>query len=227
MQRTDSLEKTLMLRKIGGRRKGDDRGWDGWMASLTQWTWVWVNSGSWWWTGRPGVLQSMGSQRVGHYWVTELNWTTNNEIGIMIESPCRVVVGLDEVMFVKDLVPYLAHSKCSVNNVNIINIGWVKRWGSEFFTQSSFPKGLNWSFLSLGLDPWRELWGSQTLRERLGPRLCNKEHHSYTSSVCHRGRVTLASNTISIVRNLLSLWMSLFCSAGTVMIRIFVKEYLL
>ena len=45
------------------------------MASLTQWTWVWVNSGSWWWAGKPGVLQSMGSQRVGHNWVTELNWS--------------------------------------------------------------------------------------------------------------------------------------------------------
>ena len=53
---------------------GDDRGWDGWMASQTQWTWVWVGSRSWWWTGRPSVLQSMGSQRVGHDWVTELNW---------------------------------------------------------------------------------------------------------------------------------------------------------
>ena len=52
----------------------DDRGWDSWMASLTQWTWVWVNSGRWWWTGRPGMLQSMGSQTVGHDWVTELNW---------------------------------------------------------------------------------------------------------------------------------------------------------
>ena len=57
---------------VGG--DGDDRGWYGWMASLTQWTWVWVNSGSWWWTGRPGMLQSMGSQRVGHSWATELNW---------------------------------------------------------------------------------------------------------------------------------------------------------
>ena len=55
--------------KAGG---GDDRGWDGWMASPTQWTWVWESSGNWWWTGRPGVLQSMGSQRVGHNWVTEL-----------------------------------------------------------------------------------------------------------------------------------------------------------
>ena len=54
---------------------GDDRGWDGWTASLTQWTWVWVNSRSWWWTGRPGVLQFMGSQRVRHDWATELNWT--------------------------------------------------------------------------------------------------------------------------------------------------------
>ena len=56
--------------------EGDDRGWDGWMASPTLWTWVWVNSGSWWWPGRPGVLQSMGLQRVRHDWVTELNWNT-------------------------------------------------------------------------------------------------------------------------------------------------------
>ena len=55
--------------------EGDDRGWDGWMASPTQWTWVWVKSRSWWWTGRPGVLQSMGPQRVGHDWAAELNWT--------------------------------------------------------------------------------------------------------------------------------------------------------
>ena len=59
--------------RAGG--EGDDRGWDGWMALLTWWAWVWVNSGSWWWTGRPGVLRFMGSQRVGHDWVTELNWT--------------------------------------------------------------------------------------------------------------------------------------------------------
>ena len=56
--------------KAGG--EGDNRGWDGWMASQTRWTWVWVNSGSWWWTGRPGVLQSMVRQRAGHGWATEL-----------------------------------------------------------------------------------------------------------------------------------------------------------
>ena len=59
--------------KAGG--DGDDRGWGGWMASPTQWAWVWVNSGSCWWTGRPGLLRFMGSQRVGHDWVTELNWS--------------------------------------------------------------------------------------------------------------------------------------------------------
>ena len=55
-------------------REGDGRGWDCWMSSPTQWTWVWVDSGCWWWKGRPGVLQSMGSQIVGQDWVTELNW---------------------------------------------------------------------------------------------------------------------------------------------------------
>jgi len=57
--------------KAGG--EGDDRRWDGWMSSLTQWTWVWASPTSWWWTGRPEMLQSLGSQRVGHGWATELN----------------------------------------------------------------------------------------------------------------------------------------------------------
>ena len=74
MRRGDSFEKTLMLGKIEGRRRRGCRGWDGWMASLTQWTQGWVDSWSWWWTGRPGVLWFMGSQRVRHGWVTELNW---------------------------------------------------------------------------------------------------------------------------------------------------------
>ena len=62
--------------RAGG--EGDDRGWDGWMASLTLWMWVWVNSRRWWWAGRPGVLRFMGSQRVGHDWATELNWQLCN-----------------------------------------------------------------------------------------------------------------------------------------------------
>ena len=61
-------------RKDWGREeKGDNRGWDGWMASLTWWTWVWIISGTWWWTRKPGMLQSVGSQRVRHDWMTELN----------------------------------------------------------------------------------------------------------------------------------------------------------
>ena len=75
MRRADSLEKTLMLGKTEKRGEGDDRGWDGWMASLTQWTWVWASSGSWWWTGKPGMLQSIALQIVRHNWVTELNRT--------------------------------------------------------------------------------------------------------------------------------------------------------
>ena len=62
---------------LGAGGEGEDRGWDGWMASLTRWTWMWVNSRSWWWTGRPGVLRFMGSQRVRHDWATELNWYLN------------------------------------------------------------------------------------------------------------------------------------------------------
>ena len=75
MRRTDSFEKTLMLRKTEGRRTRDNRGLARWMASLMQWTWVWVGSGGWRWTGRPGVLQSMGPQsrtRLSDW--TELNW---------------------------------------------------------------------------------------------------------------------------------------------------------
>ena len=73
MQKTDSLEKTLMLGKIEGRGEGDDRGWDGWMASPTRRTWVWVGSVSRWWTGKPGMVQPMELQRVGQDWATELH----------------------------------------------------------------------------------------------------------------------------------------------------------
>ena len=74
--------------KAGG--EGDDRGWDGCMASPTQWTWVWMDSGSWWWTGRPGVLQSMGSHRVGHDWATELNWTEGETFILWLEYTCAI-----------------------------------------------------------------------------------------------------------------------------------------
>ena len=82
------------------RGEGDDRGWDGWMASLTQWTWVSVNSGSWWWTGRPGVLWFMGSQRVRHDWVTDLIWSDH--------------LNLTQVPFPQKIMDYLKMRSCIV-----------------------------------------------------------------------------------------------------------------
>ena len=86
MQRVDSLEKTLMLGGIRGRRRRGrhNRGWDGWMASLTRRTWVWVSSRRWWWTGRPGVLWFMGSQRVGRDRATELNSFLVESLGLSV-----------------------------------------------------------------------------------------------------------------------------------------------
>ena len=84
---------------VGG--KGDDRGWDGWMASVTRWTWIWVNSGSWWWRGRPDVLQFMGSQRVGHDWVTDLNW---------IERSIQEYWGIKKKSVAKKI--YTGHNHC-------------------------------------------------------------------------------------------------------------------
>ena len=84
MWRVDSLEKTLMLGGIGAGGEGDDRGWNGWMVSPTWWMWVWVNSGSWWWTGRPGLLQFMGLQSDS---TERLNWTELNWILHCVHVP--------------------------------------------------------------------------------------------------------------------------------------------
>ena len=75
MWRTDALERILMLGKVQGRRRRDNTGWEDWMASLNQWIWVWVNSVSWWPTGRPGMVQFMWTQRFEHDWATKRNWT--------------------------------------------------------------------------------------------------------------------------------------------------------
>ena len=70
--------------KDWGQEEKGTTGWDGWTASPTPWTWVWVNSRSWWWTGRPGMLRFMGSQRVGHDWATELNWSSSGVISVIL-----------------------------------------------------------------------------------------------------------------------------------------------
>ena len=74
LRQTDSFERSWFGEWLKAG-EGDDRGWDGWMASPIQWTWVWVSSRNWWWTGKPGILQAMGSERVRHDCVTELNCT--------------------------------------------------------------------------------------------------------------------------------------------------------
>ena len=114
--------------------EGDDREWDSWIASPTQWTWVWVNSGSWWWTGRPGVLQFMGSQRVRHNWATELNWTE-----------C-ILKGDYKSYKVEDLIvhPLLSLLSCS----SMSNLP-VTPWTAALQTPLSmgFPRQENWSGL--------------------------------------------------------------------------------
>ena len=86
MRRTDSLEKTLCWERLKAGGEGGERGWGEWMASLTLWTWVWASSGSWWWTGRPPVLQSMGSQRVRHDGATEHQQMVSPEVMYRGES---------------------------------------------------------------------------------------------------------------------------------------------
>ena len=84
---------------LGAGGEGENRGWDGWMASLTLWTWVWANSGSWWWTGSPGMLQFMGLQRVRHHWVTELSWFWGVSWYIVVVRICISPGTSDEHVF--------------------------------------------------------------------------------------------------------------------------------
>ena len=123
MRRVNSLEKTLLLAGIGPGGEGDDRGWDGWMASLTWWTWVWVNSGSWWWTVRPGVLRFMVLQRVRHDWVTELNYYN----ALTWFSMDIVTLGMDVGIF------HLCHWLNVKGNLslmwnNLTNLLQMRRW---------------------------------------------------------------------------------------------------
>ena len=114
--------------RAGG--EGDDRGWDGWMASPTRWTWVWASSGSWWWTGRPGVFQSMGSQRAGHNWATEVNWTETSS-----SDPIKEV---SKLRLQANVVCYLVLYECKLRIIFtffqmtvgkiFFNISWIKNY---------------------------------------------------------------------------------------------------
>ena len=100
---------------LGAGGEEDDRGRDGWMASPTWWTWVWVNSGSWWWTGRTDVLRFTGSQRVRHNWVTELNWTDERWVEFNQEKNSREGI--------------LSKSKNKVVWETVLNSGKYWKWG--------------------------------------------------------------------------------------------------
>ena len=122
--------------RAGG--EGDNRGWDGWMASPTRWTWVWVDSGNWWWTGRPGVLQSMGSQRVGHDWVTELNWTdTDINANLPVRPTCSF--------------PHLV-STCPFSASLFLFLPWKKVHLTWFFFQCQLRGHLLLFFLCTAQD---------------------------------------------------------------------------
>ena len=103
--------------KVGG--EVDDRGWDGWMASPTQWTWVWVNSRSWWWTGRPGVLWFMGSQRARHDWAIELNWT---DVGLSFLGTRHVNSGMCSYACTYTHVYTCIHQRISPFNLHLLNL---------------------------------------------------------------------------------------------------------
>ena len=131
MWRVDSLEiPPWCWEGLGAGGEGDDWGWDGWMALPTRWKWVWVNSGSWWWTGRPGVLRFMGSQRVGHDWATELNWTKykprveNWVLFLTIQSMGSQRVGQDWAINIFTLWEIMSRGEGG-------GVGWRTEW--KFF----------------------------------------------------------------------------------------------
>ena len=147
MRRVDSLEKTLILGGIGAGGEGDDGERDGWMASPTRWAWVWINSGSLWWTGRPGVLWFMGSQRVRHDWVTELNWTEEYPFFFFFLEPNSRRVNDMDFLWNGDALLSFSNGNASCFHKHVIYthnnkqhdlLHYVKKlWHQDFFFTSS------------------------------------------------------------------------------------------
>ena len=133
----NSLEKTWCCEGLGAGGEGDDRRWDGWMASLTRWAWVWVNSGSWWWTGRPGVLWFLGSQRVRHEWVTELI-AINNHSESFHFTHTESEAYREEVIYSSDVVSPGLGQKYPLGNTGLTCTSLV----------------IFWNYWTLELIPW-------------------------------------------------------------------------
>ena len=115
MWRTDSSERPWCWERLKAGREGHDRGWDGWMASPTQCTWVWASSRSWWWTGQPGLPQFMGSQRVRHDWATELNWTNllavQGTLKNLLQHNLKASILWHSIFMVQLSYPYMTSGK--------------------------------------------------------------------------------------------------------------------
>ena len=159
MQRADSFDKTLMLGMTEGRRRRGDRGWDGWMASPTQWTWVWVNSGSWWWTGRPCVLWFTGSERVLHNWATELTWT-------------------DAHYFVTGKAEVTSHG----NQGSVVEYRWKPMGISLELQNKRLSVAFEWPSMPTRNRASKTTL-SVTLEKTTAPRYCNRSQARWTQSV--------------------------------------------
>ena len=143
--------------RAGGER--DDRGWEGWMVSLTRWMWIWASSGSWWWTGRPGVLQSMESQKVWQDWANELNWSSPEQTAPSLPSSLTTLY-----------LYCLEHDKL-VPTLGLLQ--WFSPWLTLLFPQ-----------LFMWLDPARYSLSVSTLSpERALLELRIVPHHSISSAL--------------------------------------------
>ena len=165
--------------KAGGEEDG--RGWDGWVASATQQTWVWVNSRNWWWTGRPGVLRFMGSQRVGHDWATDLIWSELQHVRLPCppRSPgvCSNSWPLSQWCYWPSHPLYLSPSVFpSINSFfseSALCIRWLKYWSFSFSVSASNEYS---GLISFRID-WFELLSVQgTLKSLL-------QNHSLKASI--------------------------------------------
>ena len=138
---------------LGAGGEGDDRGWDGWMASPTWWTGVWVNSGSWWWTGRPDVLRFMQSQRIGHDWLTELNWTEMN-FHPLLERGYMWAVSVSELKYLMSVIKLETSLVAQmVKHLSTMWETWVWSLGGEDLLEKEMAT--HSSFLAWKI-PWME-----------------------------------------------------------------------
>ena len=163
MRRVDSLEKTLMLGGIGGQGEGDSRGWNGWMASLTQWTWVCVNSGSSWWTGRPGELWFMGSPRVGHDWATELNWT-----GLQGDQTSSILKKFNPEYSFEELTLQMKLQYLATWCEQLTH--WKRCWCWQRLKSKKEEGGRGWDGWMASPSQWMWVWANSGLQEMVKDR---------------------------------------------------------